>query len=217
MPDMKVEVVRSSRRHKTVQARLVDGVVRVHVPASMSAADEQRWVAEMVRRIERRQAGREIDLAERAAVLARQLGLGEPASIRWVTNQGMRWGSCTPRDGTIRISSRLAKEPGWVVDYVIVHELAHLSVPSHGPRFWDLVNRYRLAERARGFLMARGLGDDEEVSTPDSDDGAGGFDGAVGPADQEAGGNPPGEAVAAGSARSPQSSRSYRPVAPRRR
>jgi hypothetical protein len=51
----------------------------------------------------------------------------------------------------------LASEPGWVLDYVIVHELAHLDVPRHGPAFWSIVNRYPRAERARGFLMARGL------------------------------------------------------------
>jgi hypothetical protein len=64
----------------------------------------------------------------------------------------------------VRISSRLSREPGWVIDYVIVHELAHLSVSGHGPRFWRLVERYPLAERARGFLMARGL----ETGEPDS-------------------------------------------------
>jgi len=58
---------------------------------------------------------------------------------------------------TIRISNRLAAEPGWVLDYVIVHELAHLLVPGHGPEFRALVDRYPRAERARGFLMARGL------------------------------------------------------------
>jgi predicted metal-dependent hydrolase len=53
----------------------------------------------------------------------------------------------------------LAKEPPWVLDYVIVHELAHLHVSGHGQAFWELVNRYPLAERARGFLMARGVED----------------------------------------------------------
>jgi hypothetical protein len=42
--------------------------------------------------------------------------------------------------------------PGWVVDYVLVHELAHLLVPGHGPRFWELVSGYPKAERARGYL-----------------------------------------------------------------
>ena len=82
----------------------------------------------------------------------------EPASVRWVQNQNGRWGSCTPADGSIRISSKLVAEPGWVLDYVIVHELAHLVVPGHGRKFWGLVDRYPRAERARGWLMARAAG-----------------------------------------------------------
>ena len=78
-------------------------------------------------------------------------------SIRYVTNQQKRFGSCTPATGTIRISHRLAAMPAWVRDYVIIHELAHLEQANHGPRFWALVNRYPETERARGYLMAVGL------------------------------------------------------------
>ena len=154
---MKVEVVRSARRRKTVQARQVGGVLRVSIPASMSAVEEEKWVAEMVRRMERRAAADRIDLPVRAASLADRHGLPRPTSIRWVDNQEWRWGSCTPVDGTIRISSRLAREKGFVLDYVIVHELAHLVVPRHDHVFWELVRRYPLMERARGYLMARGV------------------------------------------------------------
>ena len=154
---VRVEVVRSARRRKTVQARKVDGVLRVSIPAAMTVADEERWVAEMVRRMERRGARETIDLPARAEALALRYGLPQPVTIRWVDNQEGRWGSCTPSDGTIRISSRLVGEPAWVLDYVIVHELAHLSAPHHDRRFWALVGRYPRTERARGFLMARGL------------------------------------------------------------
>ncbi len=173
---MKVEVVRSARRRKTVQARQVGGVLRVSIPASMTVADEERWVAEMVRRMERRAASNAIDLDARAWALADRYGLPRPAAIRWVDNQEWRWGSCTPSDGTIRISSRLVGEPGWVLDYVILHELAHLVAPRHDGRFWALVNRYPRAERARGFLMARGLeaglGDDAPDLVFEDQDGA---------------------------------------------
>jgi predicted metal-dependent hydrolase len=158
---MKVEVIRSARRRKTVQARTINGVLRVSIPATMTRVEEERWVTEMVRRIERRQATDEIDLQRRAAELAGRYRLPVPDSIRWVTNQEWRWGSCTPSDRTIRISSRLVGEPAWVLDYVVVHELAHLRIRGHGQDFWDLVNRYPKAERARGFLMARGLETDE--------------------------------------------------------
>lgn len=171
---MKVEVIRSHRRRKTVQAREVGGVLRISIPATLSKAEEAEWVAEMTRRMERRSAVSAIDLAERARALASRYGLREPASIRWVDNQEWRWGSCTPSHGSIRISSRLGREPGWVLDYVLVHELAHLSVSGHGPRFWSLVERYPLTERARGFLIARGLehshGDAAEHPTDPDDE-----------------------------------------------
>ena len=157
---MRVEVVRSARRRKTVQAREVDGVIRLLIPASMSAAEEARWVGEMSRRLARRRSAERIDLAQRAEMLAARHRLPHPTSIRWVDNQEWRWGSCTPSQGTIRISSRLAGFPDWVVDYVIVHELAHLAEAGHGRRFWALVGRYPRAERARGYLMAKGIDDE---------------------------------------------------------
>ena len=157
--DRRVEVVRSPKRRKTVSAREVDGVIRVSIPASMTKADEAKWVDEMVRRLERQTASASVDLVERAALLAERYRLPRPQSIRWVSNQGSRWGSCTPVDGTVRISDRLAAFPPWVLDYVIVHELAHLEVPGHDRRFYELVDRYPKAERARGFLIAKGMGE----------------------------------------------------------
>jgi predicted metal-dependent hydrolase len=156
---VQVEVVRSPRRSKTVQAKQVGRVIRVSIPAAMSKAEEEHWVAEMVQRISRRTDGHLLDLAERASMLARRYQLRHPRSIRWVANQASRWGSCTPADRAIRISTRLAEEPVWVLDYVIVHELAHLQRARHDAAFWAIVNRYPKAERARGFLMARGLED----------------------------------------------------------
>lgn len=154
---MDIEVIRSPRRRKTVSARVSDGVLRVSIPAWMSRTEETYWVDEMYRRFERKARTKQIDLSTRAKALARKYELREPVSIRWADNQDDRWGSCTPADGTIRISSKLAKEPLWVLDYVIIHELSHLHVASHNARFWSLVNRYPKTERARGFLMARDL------------------------------------------------------------
>ena len=153
----RVEVVRSAKRRKTVSAREVDGVIRVSIPASMSRTEETRWVDEMVRRLSRQATSCAIDLEARTGQLARRYGLPTPTSIRWVGNQGSRWGSCTPADRTIRISDRMAGFPPWVLDYVIVHELAHLVVAGHDERFHALVARYPKAERATGFLIAKGL------------------------------------------------------------
>ena len=167
-----VRIVSSARRRSTVSARLVDGVVEVRVPSWMPPAEQERWAERMRTRIERqvrRARPTDRDLERRAEIMNRRyLGGG----LRWSSiayvEQRRRWGSCSPASGVIRISSRAARLPGWVLDYLLVHELAHLKVPSHGPRFWELVNRYPLTERARGYLMALdhrdgAQGDDEAI------------------------------------------------------
>ncbi|MDF1595671.1 MAG: M48 family metallopeptidase [Acidimicrobiia bacterium] len=153
---MQVEVVRSTRRRKTVQARLVDGVLRVAIPAHLTAAEEARWVEEMKRRLRRDSLASEVDLDVRANRLANRYGLPRPASIEWSNRQHTLWGSTTIATSTVRLSSRLAAYPTWVLDYVIVHELAHLVEPNHTPAFWQLVEQYPRTERARGYLLARG-------------------------------------------------------------
>lgn len=154
----RVEVRRSRRRRRTVSAyRDTDGTVVVLVPARLTRAEEREWVDTMLGRLERSEARRRPSdeaLLARAQQLSEKYleGLARPASVRWVDNQRTRWGSCTPRDRSIRLSTRLQGMPGWVVDYVIVHELAHLLEPGHTEAFWRMVDRYPKSERARGFL-----------------------------------------------------------------
>ena len=153
----RVEVRRSTRRRKTILAEIVGDALIVSIPERLSRAEEQEWVSRMAARMsERRRRDRlnaDGDLARRAAQLADEYLDGVRATdIAWVTNQRSRWGSCSPDDGSIRLSLALADYPRWVCDYVIVHELAHLKVADHSERFWKLVNRYPLTERARGFL-----------------------------------------------------------------
>jgi predicted metal-dependent hydrolase len=131
--------------------------VVVMVPSRLSKAEEEQWIATILERLaerERRRRPTDADLQSRARDLSRRYldGRADPTSVRWVANQRARWGSCTPDDGTIRLSTRLRGMPGWVVDYVLVHELAHLLVPGHGADFWDLVANYPKADRARGYL-----------------------------------------------------------------
>ncbi|GAA2094719.1 M48 family metallopeptidase [Actinomadura alba] len=152
-----VEVRRSARRRRTVSAYRDGDKTIVMVPSRLSAAEEEQWVATILQRLaerERRRRPSDTVLHDRARELSRRYlgGDAEPVSVRWVENQRSRWGSCTPDDGTIRLSTRLRGMPSWVVDYVIVHELAHLLVPGHGPEFWELVSRYPKSERARGYL-----------------------------------------------------------------
>jgi len=149
-----VDVIRSPRRRKTAQARMVDGRLEVRIPAHASREEEVRLVESFRRRFERSTRGEALDLTARARRLARNLELPEPSEIRWVSNQARRWGSCTPTTGVIRLSDRMAGFPPWVIDHVIVHELAHLVERRHNTRFHALANRYPLAERAEGYLIA---------------------------------------------------------------
>src|SRR5436305_3613336 len=135
--DVAVEVVRSARRRRTISAGRVGDRIVVQVPARLTRAEEQQWVDRMVRRVlagERRRLRSDDDLLARALELSRTYldGAARPAAVRWVDNQLRRWGSCTPADATIRLSRRLAAMPDYVVDYVLVHELAHLLEPGHG-------------------------------------------------------------------------------------
>lgn len=134
--------------------------VVVLIPDQFSRAEETEWVDRMLARLaarEERACRSDAELLGRAQrLIDRYLSehgqTAVPASVRWVTNQNGRWGSCTPADRTIRISHRIQEMPDWVIDYVLLHELAHLVVPSHNARFWELVGRYPKAERARGYL-----------------------------------------------------------------
>lgn len=149
-----VEVIRSDRRNKTVSARIVDGVIRVRIPSWMSAEDEARFVDDVVERIERERRSAAIDLLARARALAVEYDLPHPTSVTWSKVQRQRWGSCSVHSGDIRISDRLVDVPPWVLDSVLIHELAHLVVPHHGPEFEAITARYPLNERAAGYLMA---------------------------------------------------------------
>jgi len=153
-----VEVRRSKRRRRTVSAYRDGDKVVVLIPASLTRQEERDWVATMVARLERseqRRAPSDDDLLSRARELSDRYlgGIAVPESVRWVDNQQSRWGSCTPGDRTIRLSHRLQGMPSWVLDYVIVHELAHLFEPAHDERFWSWVDRYPQAERAKGYLL----------------------------------------------------------------
>lgn len=167
---------RSARRRRTVSAYRNGDTLVVLIPAAMTAAEEEQWVTEMQRRLrrtehKRRSPARESDgeLLSRCGELAARHFADEvtPVSVRWVAPMRTRWASCTPADGTIRVSSRLRDAPSWVLDYVLVHELAHLKVAGHNAEFWQLVHRYPKTERAIGYLegltAAAGWGGDSHA------------------------------------------------------
>ena len=161
--DEEIEVRRSARRRRTVSAYRSDGRIVVLLPARMSRSEEARWVREMVLKVQAREA-RTRGPQQPSELLTRALALQQrflapqldqvrtPISVTWVANQNSRWGSCTPENATIRLSDRLRVMPAWVVDYVLLHELAHLAERDHGPRFWALLAAYPRTEEAKGYL-----------------------------------------------------------------
>ncbi|HEV7526639.1 MAG TPA: M48 family metallopeptidase [Acidimicrobiia bacterium] len=163
---MEIELVRGTSRRKHVEAVLVGDRLRVSFPRWMSIDEAQVTAQELAERMRRRTDSAAIDIAARARRVAREYGLPRPRTVRWVDNMRQRWGSCTPEDGSIRVSARLAAFPSWVLDYVLVHELGHLLVPNHGPAHDALVDRFPQAERARGFLIAIDLDPDEGDEVP---------------------------------------------------
>ena len=181
-----VIVRRSARRRRTVAAFWEDGNAVVAIPASFTKAQEREWVRRMLAKLKakgerrgsgegRRRPSSDAALAQHAALLSRTYlgGRAVPTSVRWVTNQNSRWGSATPADGTIRLSHKLRPMPQWVIDYVLLHELAHLLVAGHNAAFWRLLEAYPETDRAKAFLegvsfaMSRGLS--EGTGTSDDD------------------------------------------------
>jgi hypothetical protein len=158
-----VEVRISKRRKKTSEAKWVGGRIVVSVPAHLDRASRQKTVDWLVERLLTRHRlqsclgddellARAIELSDRYLVGAR------PASVRWVTNQSARWGSCSYYSGEIRVSHRLRLVPGWVLDSVLVHEVAHLTHPDHSPAFHRLAGAYPRHKEAGVFLAGYGLG-----------------------------------------------------------
>jgi predicted metal-dependent hydrolase len=170
-----IKITRSAKRQRTITARpLPDGSIEVLAPQDISDGDLKPIIERLTKRLARREQKHRLsdaDLEQRARELNKKHFGGRLRwqSISYVTNQMRRFGSCTPSTGTIRISSRLASVPTWVLDYVIVHELAHLEQPNHSKAFWRLVARYPLTERARGYLMALGLDAEGDETAPNGD------------------------------------------------
>ena len=100
-------------------------------------------------------------IVARAERHARELGV-EFRAAKIVDNR-YRWGSCTVNDN-VSFNWRLIKAPMFVIDYVIVHELAHLIEGNHTPRFWSIVRaKSPMLEKARAWLKEHGQFLEQEV------------------------------------------------------
>ncbi len=160
---MEVKVIRSPDRKKTIQARMVGETLVVHLPLGMHREEEREIIEEMKAKIEKKKHRKQINkddyLIKRFDEFNNKYFQGKLKvnSIEFVTNQERANGSCTPTRGTIRVSHKLLDMPKWVLDYVIMHEMTHLVHPNHSKEFWAKVGEYQYTERARGFLMAKGM------------------------------------------------------------
>jgi predicted metal-dependent hydrolase len=174
-----VRLVRSARRTRTISASWRDGRLQVSVPMGLASEEEQEWTRKMIRKVTARQPegpASDVELLARARALARRYldGRVDPREVVWSTRQQRRWGSCTPSTGRIRLSSELADMPGWVLDGVIIHELAHLEHADHTAAFHALADRYPRQREAMAFLsgvsFATGRGLSAADGEPDSPD-----------------------------------------------
>ena len=160
---MEIRVVRSKKRKKTVSARVEDGTMSVRAPAFISGKELRKIIENFRKRFERKELKKRLNREKPPEDVFNRLnrkyfdGKLRINSIQYVTSQRSLYGSCSLSSGNIRISHKVAEMPSWVRDYVFMHEMAHLIEPNHGRSFWSIVNRYSLTERARGFLIAKGI------------------------------------------------------------
>ncbi|MCK4423495.1 MAG: M48 family metallopeptidase [Candidatus Omnitrophica bacterium] len=163
---MEVKIIRSSRRKKTVNAREVDDMIYLYLPMGLSDKKESEYIKWAKKLFESRRQKKDLKnkkahqlLESRARKFNRDYFRGK---LSWnkieysVEQNSQMFANCNITDKSIRMSHRLLDMPKFVHDYVLIHELAHLEVPGHGKKFWELVNQYPRKERAIGYLMAIG-------------------------------------------------------------
>lgn len=162
-------IFRSNKRRKTASAKLNKSVMCVYVPKHISDSELERITSffkkRFMRSILKKNLNKEKPLSEIAERINREYFSGKLtiASIEYVTDQYSKFGCCNYSNKTIRISHRISEMPEWVRDYVVFHEMAHLLEPNHGKSFWNIVSAYKLSERAKGYLMAKGIVEEDNL------------------------------------------------------
>ena len=151
--DVHYTVTRSSRRKSVGLVLHPDGRLEIKVPSDMDdatirlyAARRRSWVASKLREQRARESKEvpsvkrtEESIVSRAVELARWMHMPAPnVSIRAMRSA---WGRCNER-GDIILHPALTRVPDAVADYVIIHELCHMVIPNHSPRYWKMVARY---------------------------------------------------------------------------
>jgi Zn-dependent protease with chaperone function len=157
-----VEIRASARRTKTGNAHWSGSRIIVQIPARMRGRVRDQFVDDLVERLMSQRPGtlgHDAALQERAVTLAELYNDGvAPISVRWVNNQRQRWASCSPATKEIRVSSRLRQCPDWVIDAVLVHELAHLQEIDHSAPFYAIADRHPRQRECALFLEGYALG-----------------------------------------------------------
>lgn len=158
-----LRVKHSARRKKTVTLKRSGGRWELAAPVHYDARGDLAQIAQLLTRLSAKSGAgaSDEDLLARARTLNSTYFKDdiEPQSVKWVENQNSRWASCSPASHSIRVSHRLQAVPEWVLDAVLVHELAHLRESDHGPRFRELTDRYARSRDADIFLegFSRGI------------------------------------------------------------
>lgn len=166
---MEIKIKYSHNRRRTVGARFISGAMHIYAPSGIPEHKLNPIIDAFKKKFEKKQMKKELNSnPERLLEITNDLnrkyfdGKLEVKSIAYSGEQDKMYGVCYHKRKEIWISYRLKEMPDWVRNYVIVHELAHLLQPNHSADFWNLVNRYKLAERARGYLIAKHMESIEE-------------------------------------------------------
>lgn len=153
-----IEVRRSTKRKKTIEAYRNGEKVIVSIPARMSQREANQVVDEMVKKILHDESTPTNEqLYTRALDLNNKYleGKAIPKSVEWSSRMSRIWGACTIEDRTIRISDRLRDAPEYALNYLLLHELIHILIPGHGPDFHQLLERFPDLARAEGYFEGR--------------------------------------------------------------
>ena len=164
--DIKIEIIRSSRKTLAIEIR-PDMRVIVRAPhrapngyIEQFISDRADWIVEHLRRMEQKNrqcndalpvkklSNNDIkELADKACacIPGRVAHFAPLVGVTYgritIRNQRTRWGSCSSQ-GNLNFNNRLLFVPEELVDYVVVHELAHRKEMNHSKAFWDVVEKY---------------------------------------------------------------------------
>lgn len=154
----------SPRRRKTVSGMLTGSTVHAKAPMRMSERRLRKTLTDLVEFLLRKQRHKigngDGALLERAKTLCERFLPDAkilPQSVVISPRLTSSWGLCDITEKQIRLNKQIEHLPAWVVDYLLLHEAAHLIFPNHGNGFKALVGRYSRTKEARAFLEGYSL------------------------------------------------------------